>query len=192
MREPGFRETRYVTATIRPPSNRTAPRSPAGPFEHTAHSYASGPLVRAHTLGVALPRHQHDPRQLPGKPWTFRRRTGNRNRLPPLTSRRREGLRRQLAYVATSDRSAQRPDAMAVLDTTPDSATFGSVVGWTEMQSVGNELHHFGSNAHSSALCPHAPHPHPHVERRHFVAPGCVPHGCTSWTPSPTRNAHTW
>src|SRR6202012_3750322 len=35
---------------------------------------------------------------------------------------------------------------------------------------VGDELHHFGWNACSSALCPYAP--HPHVERRYLVVPG--------------------
>ncbi len=38
------------------------------------------------------------------------------------------------------------------------------------MPKVGDELHHFGWNACSSALCPYAP--HPHVERRYLVVPG--------------------
>ena len=38
------------------------------------------------------------------------------------------------------------------------------------MPSVGDELHHFGWNACSSALCPWAP--HPHVERRYLLVPG--------------------
>jgi selenium-binding protein 1 len=38
------------------------------------------------------------------------------------------------------------------------------------MPNVGDELHHFGWNACSSALCPWAA--HPHVERRYFLVPG--------------------
>jgi len=38
------------------------------------------------------------------------------------------------------------------------------------MPGPGDELHHFGWNACSSALCPYAP--HPHVERRYLVVPG--------------------
>jgi selenium-binding protein 1 len=75
-----------------------------------------------------------------------------------------------LAYVATFDRSAERPDAIAVLDVDPGSTSYGSVVGWTDMPYRGDELHHFGWNACSSALCPYAP--HPHVERRYLMVPG--------------------
>ena len=38
------------------------------------------------------------------------------------------------------------------------------------MPNVGDELHHFGWNACSSALCPWAA--HPHVERRYLLVPG--------------------
>jgi methanethiol oxidase len=38
------------------------------------------------------------------------------------------------------------------------------------MPRAGDELHHFGWNACSSALCPYAP--HPHVERRYLIIPG--------------------
>jgi methanethiol oxidase len=75
-----------------------------------------------------------------------------------------------LAYVAAFDRAAEKPDAIAVLDTDPDSASYGSVVGWTDLPYKGDELHHFGWNACSSALCPYAP--HPHVERRYLIVPG--------------------
>ncbi|MEU7890395.1 selenium-binding protein SBP56-related protein [Microbispora bryophytorum] len=76
----------------------------------------------------------------------------------------------KLAYVAAFDRSAQRPDALAVLDTDPGSPSYGTVVGWTDLPYTGDELHHFGWNACSSALCPYAP--HPHVERRYLIVPG--------------------
>ncbi|KWX04698.1 selenium-binding protein [Carbonactinospora thermoautotrophica] len=76
----------------------------------------------------------------------------------------------KLAYVAAFDRAGTRPDAIAVVDTDPESGDYGRVVGWTELPHLGDELHHFGWNACSSALCPYAP--HPHVERRYLIVPG--------------------
>jgi selenium-binding protein 1 len=76
----------------------------------------------------------------------------------------------KLAYVAAFDRTARRPDALAVLDVDPASSGYGQVAGWTDLPNTGDELHHFGWNACSSALCPYAP--HPHVERRYLVVPG--------------------
>jgi selenium-binding protein 1 len=75
-----------------------------------------------------------------------------------------------LAYIAAFDRAAERPDAIAVLDVDPGSDRYGRVVGWTDLPYAGDELHHFGWNACSSALCPYAP--HPHVERRYLIVPG--------------------
>jgi selenium-binding protein 1 len=76
----------------------------------------------------------------------------------------------KLAYVAAFDRSAEQPDAIAVIGTDPSSDDYGRVVGWTDLPHTGDELHHFGWNACSSALCPTAP--HPHVERRYLIVPG--------------------
>ncbi|MEV0398517.1 selenium-binding family protein [Actinoallomurus sp. NPDC050550] len=75
-----------------------------------------------------------------------------------------------LAYIVAFDRSAERPDALAVVDVDPESTSYGSVVGWRDLPYTGDELHHFGWNACSSALCPNAP--HPHVERRYLIVPG--------------------
>ena len=61
-------------------------------------------------------------------------------------------------------------DAICVVDVAADSASYGKVVGRVEMPNAGDELHHFGWNACSSALCPYAP--HPHVERRYLLVPG--------------------
>src|SRR5438876_1071111 len=61
-------------------------------------------------------------------------------------------------------------DALLVVDVDPDSRTYGRQVGDVTMPEFGDELHHFGWNACSSALCPYAP--HPHVERRYLVVPG--------------------
>jgi selenium-binding protein 1 len=75
-----------------------------------------------------------------------------------------------LAYVALLNVDNGRPDALAVVDVDPRSATYGQVVDRLELPNVGDELHHFGWNACSSALCPHTP--HPHLERRYLLVPG--------------------
>ena len=79
----------------------------------------------------------------------------------------------RLAYVAAYDRAGRARDAMAVLDTDPASAGYGRVVGWSELPTAGNELHHFGWNACSSALCHagHGDHGTP-LERRYLIVPG--------------------
>jgi selenium-binding protein 1 len=82
-----------------------------------------------------------------------------------------QGPPERLAYVATfNPNDDKRPDAMKVVDLAPDSPSYGRRVGEVEMPYPGDELHHFGWNACSSALCPYAP--HPHVERRYLVVPG--------------------
>ena len=75
-----------------------------------------------------------------------------------------------LAYVATFAPKRDVPDAIAVVDADPSSATYSKIVGQVDMTAVGDELHHYGWNACSSCLCPNAP--HPHVERRYLVVPG--------------------
>src|SRR5207244_11670637 len=59
----------------------------------------------------------------------------------------------RLAYVAAFDPAGAQHDAMTVVDCDAGSPTYGEVVGWTELPTAGNELHHFGWNACSSALC---------------------------------------
>jgi methanethiol oxidase len=79
----------------------------------------------------------------------------------------------KLGYVATIGVPANGHvphDALAVIDLDPDSPTYSELVGRVEMPNAGDELHHFGWNACSSALCPWMP--HPHVERRYLVVPG--------------------
>ena len=82
-----------------------------------------------------------------------------------------EAPREKLAYVAAlAPDQKSRPDALLVVDVDPDSTTYGQVVGRLDLPRIGDELHHFGWNACSTALCPYAP--HPHVERRYLVVPG--------------------
>ena len=79
--------------------------------------------------------------------------------------------REKLAYVVTLNPTDDgKPDAMCVVDVDPSSTTYGQLVGRTDMPNAGDELHHFGWNACSAALCPTAP--HPHVERRYLIVPG--------------------
>jgi methanethiol oxidase len=76
-----------------------------------------------------------------------------------------------LAYVAALNaEGGKTPDALVVVDLDPKSGKYGQIVGQVNMPNAGDELHHFGWNACSSALCPYAP--HPHVERRYLIVPG--------------------
>src|SRR4051812_7972549 len=77
------------------------------------------------------------------------------------------------AYVVTLNTGSNgdgKPDALGVLDLEDGSSTYGQLIGRLDMPEIGDELHHFGWNACSSALCPWAP--HPHVERRYLLVPG--------------------
>ena len=82
-----------------------------------------------------------------------------------------QGPPERLAYVTIfSANGGSRPDALVVVDVDSASPTYRQTVGRVEMPHAGDELHHFGWNACSSALCPYAP--HPHVERRYLIVPG--------------------
>ena len=77
----------------------------------------------------------------------------------------------RFAYVAAlAPDNKSRSDALLVVDVDSASPTYGGVVGRLDLPDVGDELHHFGWNACSAALCPYAP--HPHLERRYLVVPG--------------------
>jgi selenium-binding protein 1 len=75
------------------------------------------------------------------------------------------------AYVVTLNADGNgKPDALSMLDLEQGSDTYGQLTERVNMPGPGDELHHFGWNACSSALCPWAP--HPHVERRYLLVPG--------------------
>jgi methanethiol oxidase len=74
------------------------------------------------------------------------------------------------AYMAILNVEGTQPDALGVVDLDPQSSKYGQLINRIPMPNAGDELHHFGWNACSSALCPYAP--HPHVERRYLVVPG--------------------
>ena len=58
-----------------------------------------------------------------------------------------------------------RPDFIAVVDVDPGSERYGEIVHRTEMPNVGDELHHFGWNACSSAC-------HSQLSRDTMIVPG--------------------
>jgi methanethiol oxidase len=77
----------------------------------------------------------------------------------------------QIAYVAIiNPDGGNGSDALGILDVDPGSSTYGSLVGRLDFPYANDELHHFGWNACSSALCPNMP--HPHMERRYLLVPG--------------------
>jgi methanethiol oxidase len=77
-----------------------------------------------------------------------------------------------VAYIALVNPTPQdgRPDALGVIDCDPRSDQYGKLVSRVDLPYAGDELHHFGWNACSAALCPYAP--HPHVRRRYLLLPG--------------------
>ena len=82
-----------------------------------------------------------------------------------------EAPRERYAFVAAlAPDYKSRSDALLVVDVDLASPSYGSVVGRVDLPDIGDELHHFGWNACSAALCPYAP--HPQLERRYLVVPG--------------------
>ena len=81
-----------------------------------------------------------------------------------------QGPPERLACVAALNPNVHRPDEMTVVDLDPGSKTYGQIISRLPMSQPGDELHQFGWNACSSALCPYAP--HPHVDRRYLIVPG--------------------
>ncbi len=76
-----------------------------------------------------------------------------------------------LAYVALLSATGNGvPDRLAVVEADPTSPRYARAIGGVALPKTGDELHHFGWNACSAALCPFAP--HPHVERRYLIVPG--------------------
>jgi selenium-binding protein 1 len=78
-----------------------------------------------------------------------------------------------LAYVVAFDRTGERPDALTVVDVDEASDAYATVVGWADLPTRGDELHHFGWNACSSALM-HAGHDMgpDGLQRRYLLLPG--------------------
>ena len=82
-----------------------------------------------------------------------------------------ESATERYAYVAALvPDNKSRSDALLIVDVDVASGSYGKIVGQLDLPNRGDELHHFGWNACSTALCPYAP--HPHLERRYLVVPG--------------------
>ena len=79
----------------------------------------------------------------------------------------REQPPEQVVYVAAlyEGTGIDKPDFIAVVDVDPSSDSYGEIVGRTDMPNVGDELHHFGFNACSSAC-------HSQLSRDTLVVPG--------------------
>jgi len=75
-----------------------------------------------------------------------------------------------LAYTLLLSPDFSQPDALAVVDVDPASASYGQALHVLPMPNKGDEFHHFGWNACSSALSPMAG--HAHLERRFLIIPG--------------------
>lgn len=75
-----------------------------------------------------------------------------------------------LAYLLLLSPGGAKPDALAVVDVDPASKRFSEIVSVLEMPNRGDEFHHFGWNACSSALSPMTG--HAFLERRYLIVPG--------------------
>ena len=76
----------------------------------------------------------------------------------------------RLAYTLLLSPDHSKPDALAVVDVDRGSPNFGKAVYRLDMPYRGDEFHHFGWNACSSALSPFSS--HPFAERRYLIIPG--------------------
>ena len=74
------------------------------------------------------------------------------------------------AYTLMLSPDFSQPDGLAVVDVDPDSSKFGKIVHKVMMPNMGDEFHHFGWNACSSALSPLSG--HAFLERRYLIIPG--------------------
>ena len=81
-----------------------------------------------------------------------------------------EAEREHLAYTALLSPDGSRPDALAVVDVDPESASYSQVLHRLDMPNRGDEFHHFGWNACSSALSPMSG--HSFLRRRYLIIPG--------------------
>ena len=74
------------------------------------------------------------------------------------------------AYTLMLSPDFSQPDALAVIDVDSESDTYSQIVHTVFMPNKGDEFHHFGWNACSSALSPLSG--HAFYERRYLIIPG--------------------
>ena len=75
-----------------------------------------------------------------------------------------------LAFTLLLSPDFSQPDGLAVVDVDPNSDTYGQILHKGMMPNTGDEFHHFGWNACSSALSPLTG--HAFLERRYLIIPG--------------------
>ena len=75
-----------------------------------------------------------------------------------------------LAFTLMLSPDGSQPDGLAVVDVDPKSDTYSQIVHQVIMPNKGDEFHHFGWNACSSALSPLTG--HAFLERRYLIVPG--------------------
>ncbi len=76
----------------------------------------------------------------------------------------------KFAYTLMLSPDFSQPDALAVIDVDSESDTYSQIVHTVFMPNKGDEFHHFGWNACSSALSPLSG--HAFYERRYLIIPG--------------------
>ena len=81
-----------------------------------------------------------------------------------------EAPRETISYTVLLSPDQSRPDALAVVDLDPGSKNYGTVLNRLDMPNRGDEFHHFGWNACSSALSPMSG--HAFLQRRYLIIPG--------------------
>ncbi|HVL22293.1 MAG TPA: selenium-binding protein SBP56-related protein [Amaricoccus sp.] len=74
------------------------------------------------------------------------------------------------AYALMLSADFSQPDGLAVVDVDPKSGSYSKIVHTVTMPNTGDEFHHFGWNACSSALWPMSG--HAFLERRYLIVPG--------------------
>ncbi len=78
--------------------------------------------------------------------------------------------RETLAFVLMLSPDGAQPEGLALVDVNPTSDSYGTIVHQVMMPYTGDEFHHFGWNACSSALSPLSG--HAFLERRFLIIPG--------------------
>src|SRR5580658_10127461 len=81
-----------------------------------------------------------------------------------------EGAPEAHAYMLMLSPDFSQPDALGVVDVDPHSSGYGKIVHTVTMPHKGDEFHHFGWNACSSALSPLSG--HAFLDRRYLIIPG--------------------
>ncbi len=81
-----------------------------------------------------------------------------------------EGPTETLAFTLMLSPDFSQPDGLAVVNVDPTSDDYGKIVHQVIMPEKGDEFHHFGWNACSSALSPLTG--HAFLERRYLIIPG--------------------